>query len=145
MTDDRRGMRRREEYAQATRQAIVDAARRLFSERGYFCVKVDEIAALARVAPATVYAPARAGARSYQSHPPGSVPVSRKHVVERSRTSASFLPTLAAQAFRPYCLYNEKDSDCRAQQAESSDIMRRRQTIEAEQPCHNDRSQSAED
>ena len=56
MTDDRRGMRRREEYAQATRQAIVDAARRLFSERGYFSVKVDEIAALARVAPATVYA-----------------------------------------------------------------------------------------
>jgi len=56
MTDDRRGMRRREEYAQATRKAIVDAARQLFSERGYFCVKVDEIAALARVAPATVYA-----------------------------------------------------------------------------------------
>lgn len=47
---------RRQEYAQATRQAIVDAARRLFSERGYFSTKVDEIAALARVAPATVYA-----------------------------------------------------------------------------------------
>jgi AcrR family transcriptional regulator len=52
----RQGLRRREEYAQATRQAIVDAARRLFSERGYFSTKVDEIAALARVAPATVYA-----------------------------------------------------------------------------------------
>ncbi len=50
------GMSRREEYAEATRQAIVAAARRLFSERGYFAAKVDDIAALARVAPATVYA-----------------------------------------------------------------------------------------
>jgi AcrR family transcriptional regulator len=47
---------RREEYAKATRQAIVDSARWLFSERGYFSTKVDEIAASARVAPATVYA-----------------------------------------------------------------------------------------
>lgn len=50
------GMSRREEYAEATRRAIVAAARRLFSERGYFATKVDDIAALARVAPATVYA-----------------------------------------------------------------------------------------
>lgn len=50
------GMSRREEYAEATRQAIVAAARRLFSERGYFATKVDDIAAMARVAPATVYA-----------------------------------------------------------------------------------------
>ena len=41
---------------EATRQAIVKAARQLFSERGYFATKVDDIAALARVAPATVYA-----------------------------------------------------------------------------------------
>jgi AcrR family transcriptional regulator len=34
----------------------LQAARRLFSERGYFSTKVDEIAAFARVAPATVYA-----------------------------------------------------------------------------------------
>jgi AcrR family transcriptional regulator len=47
---------RRDEYAEATRQAIVDAARRLFCERGYFATRVDEIAAAARVAPATVYA-----------------------------------------------------------------------------------------
>jgi AcrR family transcriptional regulator len=47
---------RREEYAEATRQAIVAAARRLFTERGYFATRVDDIAALARVAPATVYA-----------------------------------------------------------------------------------------
>lgn len=50
------GISRREEYAEATRRAIVAAARQLFSERGYFATKVDEIAALARVAPATVYA-----------------------------------------------------------------------------------------
>src|SRR3979411_2113675 len=50
------GITRREEYAEATRQAIVAAARRLFSERGYFATKVDDIAAAARVAPATVYA-----------------------------------------------------------------------------------------
>jgi AcrR family transcriptional regulator len=47
---------RRQEYAEATRRAIVEAARQLFSERGFFSTKVDEIAALARVAPATVYA-----------------------------------------------------------------------------------------
>ena len=49
-------MTRRQEYAEATRQAIVDTARRLFAERGYFATKVDDIAAEARVAPATVYA-----------------------------------------------------------------------------------------
>src|SRR5258707_2450362 len=51
-----RRMSRREEYAEATRRAILKAARRLFSERGYCATKVDDIAALARVAPATVYA-----------------------------------------------------------------------------------------
>src|SRR6516164_2670729 len=56
MTDVARKLTRREEYAQATRQAIVDAARKLFAERGYFAAKVDDIAAEARVAPATVYA-----------------------------------------------------------------------------------------
>ena len=57
MTDGQSaGMSRREEYAEATRRAILKAARRLFSERGYFATKVDDIAALARVAPATVYA-----------------------------------------------------------------------------------------
>ena len=50
------GTSRRDEYAETTRRAIVGAARRLFSERGYFATKVDDIAALARVAPATVYA-----------------------------------------------------------------------------------------
>jgi AcrR family transcriptional regulator len=49
-------MTRRQEYAQATRQAIVDAARRLFAERGYFATRVEDIAAEAPVAPATVYA-----------------------------------------------------------------------------------------
>jgi AcrR family transcriptional regulator len=47
---------RRTEYAEATRQAIVASARQLFSEKGYFATKVDEIAGAARVAPATVYA-----------------------------------------------------------------------------------------
>jgi len=47
---------RRKEYAEATRHAIVDAARKLFSKKGYFSTKVDDIAALARVSPATVYA-----------------------------------------------------------------------------------------
>jgi AcrR family transcriptional regulator len=47
---------RRSEYAAATRTAIVDAARKLFAKKGYFATTVDEIAAEARVAPATVYA-----------------------------------------------------------------------------------------
>ncbi len=56
MSDAVRQPTRRQEYAEATRQAIIDAARKLFAERGYFATKVDDIAADARVAPATVYA-----------------------------------------------------------------------------------------
>ncbi|GII27997.1 TetR/AcrR family transcriptional regulator [Planotetraspora mira] len=52
----RRPVSRRAEYAEATRQAIIDAARTLFGEKGFFATKVDDIAAAARVAPATVYA-----------------------------------------------------------------------------------------
>lgn len=47
---------RRAEYAAATRTAIVEAARSCFARRGYFATKVEDIAAQARVAPATVYA-----------------------------------------------------------------------------------------
>jgi AcrR family transcriptional regulator len=56
MTEDGPKPSRRQEYAQATRQAIVDAARELFAERGYFATRVEDIATQARVAPATVYA-----------------------------------------------------------------------------------------
>jgi AcrR family transcriptional regulator len=49
-------MSRRAEYAEATRRAIIAAARELFAKRGYTATKVDEVAALARVSPATVYA-----------------------------------------------------------------------------------------
>jgi AcrR family transcriptional regulator len=51
-----RVLNRREEYAEATRQAIVAAARNLFCERGFFTTRVEDIASLARVSPATVYA-----------------------------------------------------------------------------------------
>jgi AcrR family transcriptional regulator len=47
---------RRDEYAAATWQAIVDAARELFSEAGYAGTTVQQIARRARVSPATVYA-----------------------------------------------------------------------------------------
>ncbi|MDR6319902.1 TetR/AcrR family transcriptional regulator [Actinoplanes couchii] len=47
---------RRAEYAEQTRRAILEAARTLFTEQGYFATKVDQIAGAARVAPATVYA-----------------------------------------------------------------------------------------
>ncbi|GAA1647892.1 TetR/AcrR family transcriptional regulator [Nonomuraea maheshkhaliensis] len=50
------GESRRAEYAAATRRAIHDAARELFGAKGYFATTVDDIAAAARVAPATVYA-----------------------------------------------------------------------------------------
>jgi AcrR family transcriptional regulator len=46
----------REEYPGLTRRAVLEAARQLFGERGFFQVKVDEIAAASRVSPATVYA-----------------------------------------------------------------------------------------
>ena len=47
---------RRAEYAEMTQRAVVDAARRLFDRRGYAKTTVDEIAKLARVSPATIYA-----------------------------------------------------------------------------------------
>lgn len=47
---------RRRAKAQATRRAIVDAARGLFLRRGYSCTSVSAIASLAGVAPETVYA-----------------------------------------------------------------------------------------
>ncbi len=47
---------RRAQYAELTRQAILDAARTLFVEQGYFATKVEEIARTAQVSPATVYA-----------------------------------------------------------------------------------------
>lgn len=48
-------MSRREQYAEQTRQAILVAARELFSKRGYFSTTVDDIAKLACVASVTVY------------------------------------------------------------------------------------------
>jgi AcrR family transcriptional regulator len=47
---------RREEYPDQTRAAVLAAARQLFAERGFFQTKVEEIAKLSRVSPATVYA-----------------------------------------------------------------------------------------
>ena len=47
---------RREEYADQTRAAVIAAARELFAENGFFQTKVEQIARLSRVSPATVYA-----------------------------------------------------------------------------------------
>lgn len=47
---------RRAAAADATRRAILDAARALFTERGYAATTVDAIAARAAVSPKTVYA-----------------------------------------------------------------------------------------
>ena len=47
---------RREEYADQTRAAVLAAARRLFAENGFFQTKVEQIARVSRVSPATVYA-----------------------------------------------------------------------------------------
>src|SRR5262249_39604493 len=47
---------RREEYAEATWQAVVTAARELFGEAGYSRTTVQQIARRARGSPATVYA-----------------------------------------------------------------------------------------
>src|SRR3984957_12396589 len=47
---------RREEYADLTRAAVIASARQLFAENGFFQTKVEQIAKLSRVSPATVYA-----------------------------------------------------------------------------------------
>jgi AcrR family transcriptional regulator len=56
MSDAPKPRTRRADYAEMTRQAIVDAARSLYASKGFFATTVEEIAAQARVAPATVYA-----------------------------------------------------------------------------------------
>src|SRR5262245_41161235 len=53
---DQRFRSRRDEYAEATWQAVVAAARELFGETGYSRTTVQQIARRARVSPATVYA-----------------------------------------------------------------------------------------
>lgn len=45
----------REEHAEATRQAILSAARTLFTSRGYDSAAIDEIAAAARVTSGALY------------------------------------------------------------------------------------------
>ena len=47
--------RRREERARQRRERVVDAASRLFGERGYVATTIEAIARAAEVAPATVY------------------------------------------------------------------------------------------
>ena len=47
---------RHEEYPDQTRAAVIGAARKLFAENGFFQTKVEQIAKLSRVSPATVYA-----------------------------------------------------------------------------------------
>ena len=47
--------RRREEHARQRRQRVVEAASRLFGERGYVATTIEAIAREAAVAPATVY------------------------------------------------------------------------------------------
>ncbi|MFD5624922.1 TetR/AcrR family transcriptional regulator [Streptomyces sp. NPDC127072] len=47
---------RRADHAELPRQAIIDAARTLFAQHGFFGAKIDEIAELADVALGTVYA-----------------------------------------------------------------------------------------
>jgi AcrR family transcriptional regulator len=56
MAADDRFRSRRDEYAEATWQAVVTAARELFGEAGYSGTTVQQIARRARVSPATVYA-----------------------------------------------------------------------------------------
>src|ERR1700729_1025847 len=46
----------REEHADQTRAAVIAGARQLFAENGFFQTKVEQIAKLSRVSPATVYA-----------------------------------------------------------------------------------------
>lgn len=58
MAEDPQPLTRSERYAQMTKRAIIDAARTLFSQRGYFATTVEDIAAEAQVAPATVYSSA---------------------------------------------------------------------------------------
>lgn len=53
---ERPSEKRRAQQAAITHEAIVDAARRLFVERGYFATTVQDIAELADVSPATAYA-----------------------------------------------------------------------------------------
>ena len=47
---------RRDDYSDQTRAAVIEAARRLLAQNGFIQTKVDDIAKVSRVSPATVYA-----------------------------------------------------------------------------------------
>ena len=124
--DDRpAGVSRREEYAEATRQAILQAARRLFSERGYFSTKVDEIASLARVAPATVYAVSG-----------GKQGLLRK-LMELSTTDPIVAATLAriAKMKDPAAIIGLVAESCRRMREDFGDIMRVMLATAPHDPC----------
>ncbi|WP_409055182.1 TetR/AcrR family transcriptional regulator [Streptomyces sp. SYP-A7185] len=53
---ERPSQQRRAQRAASTHEAIIDAAGRLFADKGYFATTVHDIAELADVSPATVYA-----------------------------------------------------------------------------------------
>jgi AcrR family transcriptional regulator len=108
------GISRREEYAEATRRAIVAAARQLFSEHGYFATKVDEIAALARVAPATVYAVS------------GGKQGLLRTLMETAITDPMVEATIGriAQLDNPSAILNLVAASVRSMREESGDIMR---------------------
>lgn len=54
-TEPERRRTRREEYSDTTRQALVDSAIELFTERGYAGTSLDEVAASARVTKGALY------------------------------------------------------------------------------------------
>ncbi|WFR73194.1 TetR family transcriptional regulator [Prescottella defluvii] len=55
MTDEREIITRREERKQRTRERLVEAARTLFSERGFDQTTIDDIAAAAHVSRGTFF------------------------------------------------------------------------------------------
>ena len=80
---------RRQEAAAQTQQAILDAATKLFLERGYAATTIADIATAARVAPATVYTSVGGKPKVLEaiSQPPADDPELARLIAEMEATT----------------------------------------------------------
>jgi len=99
----------REEHAQSTRNAILEAARRIFASQGYDAASIDEIAAAARVTSGALYHHFRSKRELMRAGCEALEPALKERVaaaMSRAKSSSQTL-RLALRAFFDACLQDD--------------------------------------